>query len=280
MAKKGLGKGLESIIPISNIQDRSYVMEVEIEQLTPNLYQPRQAFDQEKMDELKESIKAHGIIQPIIVREAAQGYEIVAGERRLRAAQELGLKTIPVIIRQFNNLKTLEIALVENLQREDLNPIEQAFGFKRLVEEFHLTHQELAAITGKSRAFVTNTLRLLNLDEWIRERVASGKISAGHAKVLLSLEDRQIQQEFGQRIIEQELSVRDVEKLVERWLKRKEKTFSYKKGKAQFYPEIEKKLRAKLGTKVNVKFSGKKGKITIEFYNDDDLNRISGFILE
>lgn len=280
MAKKGLGKGLESIIPISNIQDRSYVMEVEIAQLTPNLYQPRQAFDQGKMDELKESIRAHGIIQPIIVRESAQGYEIVAGERRLKAAQELGMKTIPVIIRQFNNLKTLEIALVENIQREDLNPIEQAFAFKRLVEEFRLTHQELAAITGKSRAFVTNTLRLLNLDEWVRERVASGKITSGHAKVLLSIEDKQIQQELGQKIMEQELSVRDSEKLVERWLKRKDKITSYQKSRTQYYPEIEKKLRVKLGTRVNVKFSGKKGKITIEFYNDDDLNRISGFILD
>ena len=279
MAKKGLGKGLESIIPISSIQDRSYVMEVEIEQLTPNLYQPRQAFDQEKMNELKESIRAHGIIQPIIVRESAQGYEIVAGERRLRAAQELGLKTIPVIIRQFNNLKTLEVALVENIQREDLNPIEQAFAFKRLVEEFKLTHQELAAITGKSRSFITNTLRLLNLDEWVRENLASGKITSGHGKVLLGIEENQIQKEFGQKIVEQELSVRDSEELVERWLKRKDKKFSYNKGKTQYYPEIEKKLRTRLGTRVNVKFSGKKGKITIEFYSNDDLNRISGFIL-
>ncbi|NLL61214.1 MAG: ParB/RepB/Spo0J family partition protein [Candidatus Atribacteria bacterium] len=279
MAKKGLGKGLESIIPISSIQDRSYVMEVEIEQLTPNLYQPRQAFDQEKMNELKESIRAHGIIQPIIVRESAQGYEIVAGERRLRAAQELGMKTIPVIIRQFNNLKTLEVALVENIQREDLNPIEQAFAFKRLVEEFKLTHQELAAITGKSRSFITNTLRLLNLDEWVREKIASGKITSGHGKVLLGIEEKQIQKEFGQKIMEQELSVRDSERLVERWLKIKDKKFSYNKSKIQYYPEIEKKLRTKLGTRVNVKFSGKKGKITIEFYSSDDLNRISGFIL-
>lgn len=279
MAKKGLGKGLESIIPISSIQDRSYVMEVEIEQLTPNLYQPRQAFDQEKMNELKESIRAHGIIQPIIVRESAQGYEIVAGERRLRAAQELGMKTIPVIIRQFNNLKTLEVALVENIQREDLNPIEQAFAFKRLVEEFKLTHQELAAITGKSRSFITNTLRLLNLDEWVREKIASGKIASGHGKVLLGIEEKQIQKEFGQKIMEQELSVRDSERLVERWLKIKDKKFSYNKSKTQYYPEIEKKLRTKLGTRVNVKFRGKKGKITIEFYSSDDLNRISGFIL-
>ncbi len=280
MVKKGLGKGLESIIPISNIKDRTYVLEVDIDQLIPNLYQPRQDFNQEKIDELKESIKAHGIIQPIIVRESAQGYEIVAGERRLKAAKELGLKKIPVIIRQFNNLKTFEVSLVENIQREDLNPIEQAFAFKRLVEEFQLTHQELAAITGKSRAFISNTLRLLNLDEWIRKRVASGEISFGHAKVLLSLEDKQIQQELGQKIIEHELSVRDLEKLVERWNKKKGKEFSSERKKVQYFPELEKKWISKLDTKVNIKFSGVKGKITIEFYSNDDLNRISGIILD
>lgn len=160
-----------------------------------------------------------------------------------------------------------------------MNPIEQAFAFKRLVEEFKLTHQELAAITGKSRSFITNTLRLLNLDEWVRGKMASGKITSGHGKVLLGIEEKQIQKEFGQKIMEQELSVRDSERLVERWLKIKDKKFSYNKSKIQYYPEIEKKLRTKLGTRVNVKFSGKKGKITIEFYSSDDLNRISGFIL-
>ncbi|MDD4363807.1 MAG: ParB/RepB/Spo0J family partition protein, partial [Atribacterota bacterium] len=175
MAKKGLGKGLESLIPISNIKDRSYVTEIDINELTPNLYQPRQDFNQEKMDELKESIKTHGIIQPIIVRESSKGYEIVAGERRLRAARDVGLDKVPVIIRQFNDLKTFEIALVENIQREDLNPIDQALAFKRLTDEFSLTHQELADITGKSRAFVSNIIRLLNLDNWVKERIGSGK---------------------------------------------------------------------------------------------------------
>ena len=280
MAKKGLGKGLESIIPISNIKDRSYVMEIDVDQLTPNLYQPRQDFDQEKLDELKESIKAHGIIQPIIVRESSQGYEIVAGERRFKAARELGIKKIPVIIKQFNNLKTFEVSLVENLQRDDLNPIEQAFAFKRLVDEFSLTHQELAEITGKSRTFISNTIRLLNLDEWVRERVASGKISFGHAKVLLSLDDKQMQQEFGQKIIEHDLSVRDLELIVERWKKRKEKDSLTKKQNIQYFPELEKKLIAKFGTKVNIKFNGKRGKLVIEFYSNEDLNRIANLLLD
>jgi len=280
MAKKGLGKGLESIIPISNIKDRSYVMEIDVDQLTPNLYQPRQDFDQEKLDELKESIKAHGIIQPIIVRESSQGYEIVAGERRFKAARELGIKKIPVIIKQFNNLKTFEVSLVENLQRDDLNPIEQAFAFKRLVDEFSLTHQELAEITGKSRTFISNTIRLLNLDEWVRERVASGKISFGHAKVLLSLDDKQMQQKFGQKIIEHNLSVRDLELIVEQWEKRKEKDSLTKKQNIQYFPELEKKLIAKFGTKVNIKFNGKRGKLVIEFYSNEDLNRIANLLLD
>jgi|LDZT01.1.fsa_nt_gi ParB family chromosome partitioning protein len=279
MAKKGLGKGLESLIPISNIKDRSYVTEVDVNKLTSNLYQPRQDFDQEKMDELKESIKTHGIIQPIIVRESTEGYEIVAGERRLKAAKEIGLEKVPVIIKQFNNLKTFEIALVENIQREDLNPIDQAFAFKRLIDEFEMTHQELAEMTGKSRTFITNSVRLLNLDDWVRERVSKGKISLGHAKVLLSLENKQIQQEFGQKTIEQVLSVRELERLVSRWQK-KDKKSSVQKNKVYTFPELEKELIEKLGTKVKIKFNGKRGNLDIEFYSKDDLNRISGFLLE
>lgn len=279
MAKKGLGKGLESLIPISNIKDRSYVTEVDVNKVTPNLYQPRQDFDQEKMDELKESIKTHGIIQPIIVRESTDGYEIVAGERRLKAAKEIGLEKVPVIIKQFNNLKTFEIALVENIQREDLNPIDQAFAFKRFIDEFKMTHQELAEMTGKSRAFISNSVRLLNLDDWVKERVSNGKISLGHAKVLLSLENKQIQQEFGQKIIEQVLSVRELERLVSRWHK-KDKKGSVQRNKVHTFPDLEKELIEKLGTKVKIKFNGKRGNLDIEFYSKDDLNRISGFLLE
>lgn len=279
MAKKGLGKGLESLIPISNIKDRSYVTEVEVERLMPNLYQPRQDFDQEKMDELKESIKTHGIIQPIIVRESTEGYEIVAGERRLKAAKEIGMKKVPVIIRQFNNLKTFEIALVENIQREDLNPIDQAFAFKRLVDEFKLTHQELAEMTGKSRTFISNSIRLLNLDDWVKENVASGKISLGHAKVLLALDDKQLQQEFGKKIIEQGLSVRELERTVNRWMK-KNKKISVQRKTVQNFPDLEKELIDRLGTKVKIIFNGKRGNLAIEFYSKEDLNRISSLLLD
>jgi len=279
MAKKGLGKGLESLIPISHIRDRSYVTEVEVDRLMPNLYQPRQDFDQEKMDELKESIQTHGIIQPIIVRESTEGYEIVAGERRLKAAKEIGMKKVPVIIRQFNNLKTFEIALVENIQREDLNPIDQAFAFKRLVDEFKLTHQELAEMTGKSRTFISNIIRLLNLDDWVKETVASGKISLGHAKVLLALDDKQLQQEFGKKIIEQGLSVRELERTLNRWMK-KNKRISVQRKAVQNFPDLEKELIDRLGTKVKIIFNGKRGNLAIEFYSQEDLNRISSLLLD
>lgn len=280
MAKKGLGKGLESLIPISHIKDRSYVTEIDVEQLMPNLYQPRQDFDPDKMEELKESIKAHGIIQPVIVRESTNGYEIVAGERRLKAAKEIGMKKVPVIIRQFNNLKTFEVALVENIQREDLNPIDQASAFKRLVDEFQLTHQELAEITGKSRTFISNSIRLLNLDEWVKGKVSSGKISFGHAKVLLGLEDMQVQQEFGQKIIDQDLSVRDLEQNISRWVKGRDRKISSRKKTIQSFPDLEKQLIEKLGTKIKIHFNGKRGNLTIEFYSKEDLDRIFHLLMD
>ena len=159
MSKRGLGKGLEALIPKVEQKEKGLVLEIEVENLTPNLFQPRKNFNKEKMEELKESIKKHGIIQPIVARKMANGYEIIAGERRLKAAQEIGLKKIPVIIKNINNEKSLEIALVENIQREDLDPVEQANAFKRLIDEFNLTQQELAEVTGKSRTLVTNTIR-------------------------------------------------------------------------------------------------------------------------
>ena len=280
MVKKGLGKGLESLIPISHIKDRSYVTEIEIDQLTPNLYQPRKDFNADKMNELIESIRAHGIIQPIIVRESSQGYEIVAGERRLRAAKEIGMKKIPVIIKQFNNLKTFEVSLVENIQREDLNPMDQAQAFKRLIDEFELTHQELAEITGKSRTFISNSLRLLNLAEKVKKSVAEGNISFGHAKVLLGLEDHQVQQEFAQKVIKEDLSVRDLEHIIGKWIKEKNKRTPSNKRAIQHFPEIEKNLVDSLSTKVKIKFNGKRGHLNIEFYSQEDLDRIVQLLLK
>ncbi|MEA2021093.1 MAG: ParB/RepB/Spo0J family partition protein [Candidatus Caldatribacteriota bacterium] len=280
MSKRGLGKGLEALIPKAELKEKELVIEMDIESLTPNLFQPRKNFDKEKMEELKGSIKKHGIIQPIVVRKMANGYEIVAGERRLKAAKEIGLKKIPAIIKTFNNEKSLEIALVENIQREDLNSVEQANAFKRLIDEFNLTQQELAGVTGKSRALVTNTIRLLKLNPEIQKNISEGKISFGHAKLLLSIEDEEVQRAVCDRIIANDLSVRDTERLIKNIKKAQKKQFKVKNITIERFPEVEGKLRDVLGTKVSILYDGKKGKISIDFYSKEDLRRIASLLLK
>ena len=280
MIKRGLGKGLEALIPKAEHKEKGFVIEMDIESLTPNLFQPRKDFNKEKMEELKGSIKKHGIIQPIVVRKIANGYEIVAGERRLKAAKEIGLKKIPAIIKSINNEKSLEIALVENIQREDLNPVEQANAFKRLIDEFKLTQQELAEVTGKSRALVTNTIRLLKLNPEIQKNISEGKISFGHAKLLLSIEDEEVQKAVCDRIIANDLSVRDTERLIKNIEKVQKKQFKVKNITIERFPEVEGKLRDILGTKISILYDGKKGKIDIEFYSKEDLRRIVDLLLK
>ncbi|HCL90318.1 MAG TPA: chromosome partitioning protein ParB [Candidatus Atribacteria bacterium] len=280
MSKRGLGKGLEALIPKVEQKEKGLVVEMDIESLTPNLFQPRKSFDKEKMEELKGSIKKHGIIQPVVVRKMANGFEVVAGERRLKAAKEIGLKKIPAIIRSINNEKSLEIALVENIQREDLNPVEQANAFKRLIDEFKLTQQELAEATGKSRALVTNTIRLLKLNPEIQKNIAEGKISFGHAKLLLSIEDEEMQSAVCERIITTDLSVRDTERLIKNIGRVQKKKFQVKNITIEHFPEIEGRLRDALGTKISILYDGKKGKINIEFYNKEDLRRIADLLLK
>jgi len=280
MIKRGLGKGLEALIPKAEHKEKGFVIEIDIESLTPNLFQPRKDFNKEKMEELKGSIKKHGIIQPIVVRKMANGHEIVAGERRLKAAKEIGLKKIPAIIKSFNNEKSLEIALVENIQREDLNPVEQANAFKRLIDEFNLTQQELAEVTGKSRALVTNTIRLLKLNPEIQKNISEGKISFGHAKLLLSIEDEEVQRAVCDRIMANDLSVRDTERLIKNIGKVQKRKFEVKNITIERFPEVEGKLRDILGTKISILYDGKKGKIDIEFYSKEDLRRIAGLLLK
>ena len=280
MIKRGLGKGLEALIPKAEHKEKGFVLEMDIESLTPNLFQPRKNFDKEKMEELKGSIKKHGIIQPIVVRKIANGYEIVAGERRLKAAKEIGLKKIPAIIKSINNEKSLEIALVENIQREDLNPVEQANAFKRLIDEFNLTQQELAEVTGKSRALVTNTIRLLKLNPEIQKNISEGKISFGHAKLLLSIEDEEVQKAVCDRIMANDLSVRDTERLIKNIWKVQKRKFEVKNITIERFPEVEGKLRDILGTKISILYDGKKGKIDIEFYSKEDLRRIVDLLLK
>jgi len=279
MSKRGLGKGLEDLIPKVEQKEKGLFIEIEAKNLTPNLFQPRKNFNKEKMEELKESIKKHGIIQPIVERKLANGYEIIAGERRLKAAQEIGLKKIPAIIKSINNEKSLEIALVENIQREDLDPVEQANAFKRLIDEFNLTQQELAEVTGKSRTLVTNTIRLLKLNPEIQKNISEGKISFGHAKLLLSIEEEEVQKAVCERIIVNDLSVRDTEHLIKNIEKAQKKQFKVKNITIERFPEVEGKLREVLGTKINILYDGKKGKINIEFYSKEDLRRIAGLLL-
>ena len=280
MNKRGLGKGLEALIPKAEHKEKEFVVEMDTESLIPNLFQPRKNFDKEKMEELKESIRKHGIIQPIVVRKMASGYEIVAGERRLKAAKEIGLKKIPAIIKILNNEKSLEIALVENIQREDLNPIEQANSFKRLIDEFNLTQQELAEVTGKSRALVANTTRLLKLNPEIQKNISEGKISFGHAKLLLSIEDEEVQSAVCDRIISNDLSVRDTERLIKNIEKVQKKQFKVTNISIEHFPEVEGRLREILGTKISILYDGKRGKINIEFYNKEDLRRIVNLLLK
>jgi len=280
MSKRGLGKGLEALIPKAEHKEKGLVIEMDIESLTPNLFQPRKNFDKEKMEELKGSITKHGIIQPIVVRKMANGYEIVAGERRLKAAKEVGLKKIPAIIKTFNNEKSLEIALVENIQREDLNPVEQANAFKRLIDEFNLTQQELAEVTGKSRALVANTIRLLKLNPEIQKNISEGKISFSHAKLLLSIEDEEVQRAVCNKIMANDLSVRDTERLIKNIGKVQKRKFEVKNITIERFPEVEGKLRDILGTKISILYDGKKGKINIEFYNKEDLRRIVDLLLK
>lgn len=275
MAKR-LGRGLDSLIPGLEIDGGDLVKEIPIEQLRPNPYQPRKEFNQESLEELKESIIAHGVIQPILVRKSLKGYDIIAGERRYRAAQLAGLKVIPAVERKFNEEQMMEIALIENLQREDLNPIEIAEAYHTIMERFKLTQEELAKRMGKSRSLVANFLRLLNLPEEIKEHVSRGTISMGHAKILVAVGDPNLQMELVKETINNGLSVRDLEERVQELGSGKKKIRKeVKKREADlYYKGIEERLRERFGTPVSIRPGKKKGKIEIIFLTIHDLERI------
>lgn len=275
MAKR-LGRGLDSLIPGLEIDGGDLVKEVPLEQLRPNPYQPRKEFDQESLKELMESIKEHGVIQPILVRKNLKGYDIIAGERRFRAAQLAGLKTIPAVERKFNEEQMMEIALIENLQREDLNPIDVAEAYQRIMDRFQLTQDELAKRMGKSRSLIANFLRLLNLPEEVKKHVSRGTISMGHAKTLVSIGDPKIQMDLVKETAEKGLSVRDLEERVQKigLSKEKVKKEPSKRENELFYQNMEEKLREYFGTSVTIHPGRKKGKIEIIFLTPNDLERI------
>lgn len=286
-AKRGLGKGLNALIPQKldeevlkdNNEANKIVSMINIDKIKPNINQPRKHFDKEKIRALENSILSHGIIQPIIVRTLKNGYEIVAGERRWRAAKNTNIKEIPCIIKDLDNEKLLELSLIENLQREDLNEIEEAIAYKRLNEEFNMTQDKIGKIVGKSRPYIANTLRLLNLDNEVMQMIIDGKISGGHGRALLRLENIDLQKKSALRIIGDMLTVRETEKLVSEILDRSKKNNRVRKAtKDSSLVFVEERLKELLGTKVNIVKGKKKGKIEIEYYNDDDLERIVEFL--
>ena len=287
--KRGLGKGLDAMIPIpdssssekpaSGKADDAKGAEtiVRITQIEPNREQPRKNFDEDALQELADSIKQFGLLQPILVQDRKTYYEIIAGERRWRAAKLAGLKEVPVIIRDYTEQEIVEISLIENIQREDLNPIEEAQAYKRLLTEFNLKQDEVAERVSKSRTAVTNSMRLLKLCDEVQQMIIDDMLSTGHARALISIEDPEQQYSIAQKIFDEKLSVRDVEKLVKN-LNKPEKPKKIAEGDSSLdvvYQDVAEKLKQSLGTKVDISSKGNgAGKIEIEFYNHDDLDRI------
>jgi len=275
--KKGLGKGLGALIPAADSPTESSHFFLDVEKISPNALQPRRSFDELKIDQLAASIQDQGIIQPLLVRQTKDGYELIAGERRLRAAMKAGLNKVPVVVREASDHDSLQLALIENVQREDLNAIEEAQAYRRLQEEFQLGQEEIAEKVGKSRPAVANSLRLLQLPEEVQREVIEGRLSAGQAKALLSLERTALIVAAAREVIAKELSAREVEKLVRR-LKGVRKT---KRAGALLDPDLRsftEKLQRCLGTKVRVVHRGNRGKIEIDYYSLTDLERISRVI--
>jgi len=282
VAKKlALGKGLGALIPEIETVGEKNLIYCGIEEIRPNRSQPRKYFDEAKLEELAESIKEKGILEPLIVRKTQDGYELIVGERRWRAAQKAGIREVPVIVKEADKREILELSLIENLQREDLNPIEEAEAYKKLIEDFNLSHEELSKRIGKERTTITNTLRLLKLPPEIKEYIIKNQITSGHARAILGLESKEKQLQLCELIINKSLSVRGAELIAKRWLgKSKRGPSGKKKGDLDIQiKNLQDSLRKRLGTKVTIHTKGNKGKIDIEYYSFDDLERIVETIL-
>lgn len=274
--KSALGKGLGALIPNDNgSKENNKLSVISINLIRSNEDQPRKAFDDEKIAELAQSIKEHGIIQPIILNKKDNSYIIVAGERRWRAAKLLGLKEIPAIIMELTEKNILEVSLIENIQRQDLNPIEEAIAYKKLLSDFNLTQEELSKRVGKSRVAISNVIRLTNLCETVKQYLIDEVITEGHGRVLLSIEDPEIQCEVAQKVIDEKLSVRELERLV-RYLgsEKKEKDKEKVREINPYYKDVTERLQNYFGTKVSISNKNNKGKIEIEYYSNEDLQRI------
>ncbi len=274
--KKALGLGIDALIPdiSSKGPSEGSFIELEIDRITPNPYQPRKTFDDTELLELTDSIKSQGVLQPLLVREAEMDYELVAGERRLRAARRAGLTTVPVLVKDLSDAETLEISIVENIQREDLNPVEEAQGYHRLMNEFGLTQEAVAERVGKSRSAVANLLRLRQLPKAILKYISDGDLSMGHARALLSLPNTKQQMMTSRQVIQKQLSVRQTEALVKRLLR---KPIAKKETPAEietYLQGLAEELSLNFGTKVHITRQGKKGSVQIDFFSDKDLDRL------
>lgn len=302
MAKKGLGKGLGAIFgedvvkenkeetekkakakaeakAAEEMDEKGRILMLKLDLVQPNKEQPRKTFDEEKINELAESIKNYGVLQPLLVQKNDSFYEIIAGERRWRAAKAAGLKEVPAVLKEYSKQEAMEISLIENVQRADLNPIEEALGYKQLIDEFGLTQEEIAVRVAKSRTVITNTMRLLKLDEQIQNMLVQGVITSGHARALLSLEDIQMQLKAAKEILDKKLSVRETERLVKRLQKEAfgEKKEEKKKDEtlALIYQDLEDRMKSVMGTKVSIHNKDKnEGRIEIEYYSEAELERI------
>lgn len=302
MAKKGLGKGLGAIFgedvvkenkeetekkakakaeakAAEEMDEKGRILMLKLDLVQPNKEQPRKTFDEDKINELAESIKNYGVLQPLLVQKNDSFYEIIAGERRWRAAKAAGLKEVPAVLKEYSKQEAMEISLIENVQRADLNPIEEALGYRQLIDEFGLTQEEIAVRVAKSRTVITNTMRLLKLDEQIQNMLVQGVITSGHARALLSLEDIQMQLKAAKEILDKKLSVRETERLVKRLQKEAsgEKKEEKKKDEtlALIYQDLEDRMKSVMGTKVSIHNKDKnKGRIEIEYYSEAELERI------
>ena len=289
--KKGLGKGMDSLIPdnkrmksvtsektVESKEDaaaKSGVQVMKINEVEPNRDQPRKNFDEDALLELSDSIKQFGVLQPLLVRKRKDYYEIIAGERRWRAAKLAGVKEVPVIVKEYTDQEILEIGLIENIQRENLNPIEEAIAYKRLLEEFKLKQDEVAERVSKSRTAVTNSMRLLKLSDKVQQMIIDDMISTGHARALLAIDDPELQYTLANKIFDEKLSVRETEKLVKEIKNPKKPKEKKPVANSFIYQDLEEKMKSVFGTKVSIASKGKgKGKIEIEYYSDDELEHL------
>jgi ParB family chromosome partitioning protein len=277
MERKALGRGISALIPEKENSHEEKIIYVQPELINPNPFQPREDFDRQGIEELSQSIKEKGVIQPLLVRRKGNYYELIAGERRLRACNLLGIKEIPIIVKDVEDRDSLELALIENIQRQDLNPIEEAHAYQYLIEKFQVTQEKISAVLGKARVTITNTLRLLKLPQEIQAEVKKGRLSFAHGRALLEVVDENLQRKLAQEVIAKDLSVRELENLI----KMKRPRMKRRMGQATRDPlamTLEEELQQILGTKVRISKRKKRGHILIEFYSPEDLERIVGII--